>query len=937
MILRKIFLLIFISLFTLHAQDSTQTFISLKNTGVQEFLERYPDYDGRGTIVLVLDTGVDMGVEGLLKTTTGEHKVIDVQDFTKQGDISFYEADTDEEDGIVYFTNEDKNYKVAGADKLAIKPVDDNYYIGLLEETLWKNSGSGASDVNGNGTTDDKFYFVTFLTEDENEQYWVVYFDQNTDGDLSDETPIRNYKKKYDAIYIPNEEGLTKFTIGINISPDEKLVTFYFDDGVHGTNCAGISAGYKIGGVDFNGIAPGAKVMGLKLGNNNYSGGATVTESMKKCYLYADKISKEREEPCIINMSFGVGSEIEGKAEIETFLDKLTKNNPYLYISTSNGNSGPGISTAGMPAATNSIFSSGAVLTQEVGSDLYGSTLEKDIILHFSSRGGETSKPDVVAPGASSSTVPNFSRGDRMWGTSMASPYSAGVMALLLSAAKAEYPDTKIPSQFLYKVIRESAVPIEGYTHVDQGGGYINVINAYELMKKYLDNKELSRFETYTVTSFAPNMPDGNARNLYIRNGSFITGNEPFNFSIKRNNLIEKNKFYRIFNLKSDQDWLVSIKNRTYIRNNQTANVSVKIDRSKMNEPGLYNGMITAYRADNTKIPEFELMATVVIPYKFNEANDYRMSWKDLQLAPGEHKRYFVEVPSGASSMKVKLTSNENTYTNCWYFLHDPDGKNISVAFINSEKDENSVERRYYDLSPGIYEIDVLGFFRAQNVSSVNLTVEFDGVNRLDKLELSEFHKSIRIINNFNEVKNYNLKGEILGYEKNYVISLDSTDHHSIPFLLRKGESSKEFTITLSKEDFNKTTDFALMILNEDGKSQSSSALSYREASIRINNRYDTDSVKLTLELLPGFTNEPGKMTVHIKETTRFKQSQEFEVKYLNRQRITLYPLIEKSLNCSFSKPDEYIPGDSKPFGSIQFESVSDSKVELELPVFFKF
>ena len=534
-----IFVMLFVFAVIVFAQEQSQTFLSLRQTGVEEFLKEHPEYDGRGTIVLILDTGVDMGIDGLTRTSTGDVKVIDVQDFTGQGDVALYEADTDEEDGVVYFVNENKNYSVAGAGKLGLSKVSGDYYIGLLPESLWKNSGSGVTDVNGNGKTDDNFYVVTFLTEQNGEQFWVAYFDTDADNDLSDEKPLRNYKEKYDSFFIPNKEGLPDFTMGLNIFPDEHRISFFFDDGSHGTHCAGIATGNQIGGNEFYGVAPGAYLMGLKLGNNNFAGGATVTESMKKAYLYADKISRERKEPCIINMSFGVGSEIEGHADIELFLNDLVKNNPYLYISTSNGNEGPGISTAGLPAATTAVFSSGAVLTKEVGADLYGASLNNDIILHFSSRGGEVSKPDVISPGACTSTVPNFSRGDRFWGTSMASPYSAGVMSLLLSAVAAEYPDVKVPSQLLYKAIRESAVWWDGYNHLDQGGGFINVLDAYKLLKKYIDDGEISKFETYTVTAFAPNMPGESAPNLYIRNGSYLTGNETFSFNVRRNNFIE--------------------------------------------------------------------------------------------------------------------------------------------------------------------------------------------------------------------------------------------------------------------------------------------------------------------------------------------------------------------------------------------------------------
>ena len=73
---------------------------------------------------------------------------------------------------------------------------------------------------------------------------------------------------------------------------------------------------------------------------------------------------------------------------MEIFLENLTKENPYLYISLGAGNEGPGISSIGLPSASYAVVASGAVLTQEVGRDLYGATLNRDIILYFSSRGG---------------------------------------------------------------------------------------------------------------------------------------------------------------------------------------------------------------------------------------------------------------------------------------------------------------------------------------------------------------------------------------------------------------------------------------------------------------------------------------------------------------------------------------------------------------------
>ena len=98
-------LVLFFMSITALPQEEGQTFLSLKDTGVEEFISLHPEFDGRGTIILVLDTGVDMGIDGLTETSTGEVKVIDVQDFTGEGDISLYEADLSTDDGKDVFEN----------------------------------------------------------------------------------------------------------------------------------------------------------------------------------------------------------------------------------------------------------------------------------------------------------------------------------------------------------------------------------------------------------------------------------------------------------------------------------------------------------------------------------------------------------------------------------------------------------------------------------------------------------------------------------------------------------------------------------------------------------------------------------------------------------------------------------------------------------------
>jgi len=259
-----------------------------------------------------------------------------------------------------------------------------------------------ASDVNGNGRNTDAFPVVVVKATDG----WVAFLDTNLDGSFEDEMPLHDYRQGREMISL----GRRPITIVANFSeaaPDNTpVLDLYFDNSGHGTHVAGIAAGYNIGDVaGFHGVAPGAQLIGLKIANNA-RGGVTVHASMMRAMDYAARYAAQRNLPLVMNMSFGVGNEHEGRAVIDSIVDAFLVGHPDVVFAIAAGNDGPGLSTLGFPGSADFALSVGATFPGVFARPPQaGVPPARDVLGWFSSRGGELAKPDIVAPGIAFSTV----------------------------------------------------------------------------------------------------------------------------------------------------------------------------------------------------------------------------------------------------------------------------------------------------------------------------------------------------------------------------------------------------------------------------------------------------------------------------------------------------------------------------------------------------
>jgi hypothetical protein len=357
-----------------------------------------------------------------------------------------------------------------------------------------------------------------------------------------------------------------------------------------------------------------------------------------------------------------------------------------------------------------------------------------------------------------------------------------------------------------------------------------------------------------------------------------------------------------------------------------------------MQKPGLNTARITAYRDDKSRFPEFEMLATVVIPYTFFAENNYTLNWNSKKIEQGLIDHYFIELPAGQTAMNIKLSSVNNEYSRVRFHLFDPDGIGIDVSPVLHTLDgETEVEENYFNLKPGVYEVDVQGYFLAKDTSTYDLAIQFHGINRLDNKIIDETNNKIEVVDLFDQAEDYNIIGKFDGYEVNSKVTIQGSEKFRIPFILRKGEQSKEFKLEMSKEDYNKLTDLALIIYDSEGVDASNDALSYRIGSVSINNNSNEDSTEYVFEIVPGFANESSSAEIKITETTRFKTEYTFNVFNDRRSNVTLYPSIPKLLEIYFEALNEFFPSGSQPVGKIFFESSSTKKTECELPIKFKF
>jgi tripeptidyl-peptidase-2 len=792
--------------------------MALASTGADTFRRAHPTADGRGVLIAILDTGIDPSVPGLGTTSTGERKVLDLRDFSGEGEVRLRRI-APRGDSV-----EVAGRRLGGFGRVAALNGAGPYYGGAIEEIPLGEAP--AADLNANGVVRDTFPIVVTRASDG----WVLFTDTDGDGSLANEKPVHDYLVGNETFGWAPRGRAAPLAIAANFGADSQPPTLdlFFDTGNHGTFVSGIAAGHDIYGVaGFDGVAPGAQLLGLKIANDA-QGGVSTTGSMLRALDYAVRFAQRRRMPLVINMSFGVGNEKEGEARIDAIVDSVLAANPEVVMAVSAGNDGPGLSTLGFPGSAGRVLTVGGTLPSAF---LPAAPRPGDQLASFSARGGELAKPDVIAPGFAYSTVPRFDTGDEVkQGTSFSAPQLSGIVALLLSAlAQAK---VEADARTIKQALMVTARPQGGFGFVDQGTGIPEVASAW----RWLQGR-------HRVPEVAVRAVDHGVTAAFRARGLAARGDTLQQFDLTQRG----GGPATAFTLRSDAPWIAAP--RTVTVGPAAARVTLTYRASALRAPGVYTGVVSGWTADTLAGPAFRLVNTVIVPHPSGGE-----LLPPARLEPGATRR--AAFVADTARPFVVRGATQNGGQTAIVALHEPGGRPFRDGSQLQAGPDSAATFRVdgRDVVGGMYEADLVGFPTA--AATAWLRVDQAPFRMSGRREGQSF--TATLANLTSQPVDAELRVLLGGGERTESLEENGSEVVRIPFLAPPWARGVAVDVAMPPDQWERFTDFGVSLFDSVGRQLAKEPMNYALGRLQLPLAPGHGEMPLELRLFPGFADPAG-------------------------------------------------------------------------------
>ena len=283
------------------------------------FVAEHPAWDGRGIKVAIFDTGVDPGAGGLAVTSDGLPKIVDCVDATGSGDVDTSTVLEGSNAGgaaelrgltgrtllvpsaesCPAFTNPSGRWHVGMLSAFHLFPGGLVARLRSARQDAWDESqrqleqrleaeiaaAAASEETDSEALADlrlrldearaldtgaDPGPIFDVLAWHDGDQ-WKAAVDTTEAGDLAECVPMSDFKVAQEwSTFGPSGDAPDSWLLNynLNIWHEGNIVEVVTNAGAHGTHVAATTAGYFPDQPELNGIAPGAQLVSVKIGDS---------------------------------------------------------------------------------------------------------------------------------------------------------------------------------------------------------------------------------------------------------------------------------------------------------------------------------------------------------------------------------------------------------------------------------------------------------------------------------------------------------------------------------------------------------------------------------------------------------------------------------------------------------------------------------------------